>query len=201
MLAILAKRFAPALLAVATLSLSGFTFSNASLAQSAPTVQALDPAATLAARDFVQAIGFKSSFEAKLPAVARNKIALKVMLEHEPKLEEQVANVYAARFTADELRAAGTFYRTTTGTLYAAFNREIAANPYATPEIVRAEIAKRFTSQQRGEVFTYLSGGVGKKMIGILPDLLKAEKEVTEQWGRSTQEDVDRAVRAGEEVS
>ena len=105
------------------------------------------------------------------------------MLEHEPKLEEQVANVYAARFSADELRAAGAFYRTTTGTLYATFNRGIAANPYVTPEIVRAEIAKRFTTQQRGDVFTYLSGGVGKKMIGILPDLLKAGKEVTEQWG------------------
>jgi uncharacterized protein DUF2059 len=163
--------------------------------------QRFDSAATLAVRDFLQAIGFKYSFEAKLPVVARNKIALKVMLEHEPKLEEQVANVYAARFTADELRAAGTFYRTATGTLYATFNREIAANPYATPEIVRAEIDKRLTSQQRGEVFTYLSGGAGKKMIGILPDLLKAEKEVTEQWSRSTQEDVDRAVRAGEEVS
>ena len=33
-----------------------------------------------------------------------------------------------------------------------------ARTAHATPGIVRAEIAKRFTSQQRGEVFTYLSG-------------------------------------------
>jgi hypothetical protein len=47
--------------------------------------------------------------------------------------------------------------------------------------IYRSEIAKRFTSEQRAVVFTYLSSSVGKKWRRMLPDIAKAEKEVGEQ--------------------
>ena len=37
-------------------------------------------------------------------------------------------------------------------------------NPYTTPEIYRSEIAKRFSSSQRAEVFAYLKTDVGQKI-------------------------------------
>jgi hypothetical protein len=201
MLAMHAKRLAPALVVVATLSLSALTHPSAAIAQTATTAQADDSAAVLAARDYLQATGFKSRFEANLPTMAKSKIALKIILEREPVLENDVAKIYAARFTAEELREASKFYRTASGNLYFNFNVEINTNPYVTPEIYRSEIAKRFSPQQRAEVFAYVSTGIGQKMIRTISDVVKATKEAAEQWGRETQEAVDRAVRAGEDVS
>jgi hypothetical protein len=201
MLAMYAKRLAPALVVVATLSLSGVTHPSAAITQTATTAQADDSAAVLAARDYLQATGFKSRFEAKLPTMAKSKIALKIILEREPVLENEVAKIYAARYTAEEVREASKFYRTATGTLYFSFNVEMNDNPYTTPEIYRSEIAKRFNPQQRAEVFAYVSTGIGQKMIRTIPDVAKATKEAAEQWGRQTQEAVDRAVHAGEDVS
>ena len=74
-------------------------------------------------------------------------------------------------------------------------------NPYTTPEIYRNEVAKRFTVQQRAEVFAYVSSSVGKKMQRLMPELVKAEHDAADAWGHDTQQDIDRAVRAGEEVS
>lgn len=201
MLALYAKRLAPAFVVVATLSLSGVTCSSAATAQTATAAQAEDSDAVLAARDYLQATGFRPKFEAKLPALVPSKIGLKIAVEREPVLENEIAKIYAARFTAEELREASKFYRTATGTLYFDFNIEMNANPYTTPEIYRSEIAKRFSSAQRAEVFAYLRAGVGQKMGRILPDVLKATKEAAEQWGRQTQEAIDRAVRTGDDVS
>ena len=109
MLAMYAKRLAPALLAVATLPLSGVTCSNAAIAQTAATVQAQDSPAVLAAREYLQAVGFKSTIEARIAAVARTKVALKIMLEREPVLEDQEVKIIAAHFTAEELRETSKF--------------------------------------------------------------------------------------------
>ncbi len=201
MLAMHSKRLAAAFIVVATLSLSGVTGSSTAIAQTVTTPEETDSPALLAARDYLQATGFKSRFEAKFPMMATSKIALKILVEREPVLENEVAKIYATRFTAEELRDASRFYRTATGTMYFNFNVEMNTNPYVTPEIYRSEIAKRFSSQQRAEVFAYVSTAVGQKMARILPDLVKVTKEAAEQWGRETQQAVDRAVSAGEDVS
>jgi hypothetical protein len=201
MLALYAKRLAPAFVVVATLSLSGVTCSSAAIAQTATAAQAEDSDAVLAARDYLQATGFSSKFAAKLPALVPNKMGLKLALQRVPVLENEIAKVYAARFTAEELREAGKFYRTATGTQYFDFNIEMNANPYTTQEIYRSEIAKRFSSSQRAEVFAYLKADVGQKMSRMLPDVLKATREAAEEWGRQTEKAIDRAVRIGDDVS
>lgn len=201
MLAFYAKRLAPALVVVATLTLSGVTCSSAATAQTATAAQVEDSNAGLAARDYLQATGFRSKFEAKLPALVPNKIGLKIALQRMPVLENEIAKIYAARFTAEELREASKFYRTASGALYFDFNMEMNANPYTTPEIYRSEIAKRFSSSQRAEVFAYLKADIGQKMGRMLPDVLKATREAAEQWGRQTEEAIDRAVRTGEGLS
>ena len=58
MLALYAKRLAPAFVVVATLSLSGVTCSSAAIAQTASAAQAEDSDAVLAARDYLQATRF-----------------------------------------------------------------------------------------------------------------------------------------------
>ena len=201
MLALFAKRLAPAFVVVATLSLSGATSSGPATAQTASTAQAEDSDAILAARDYLQATRFRSKFEAKLPALVPSKAGLKIALERVPALENEIAKIYAARFTAEELREASKFYRTAAGTQYFDFNIEMNANPYTTPEIYRSEIAKRFSPSQRAEVFAYLSASVGQKMVRVLPDVMKAIKEAADQWGRQTQEAIYRAVRTGADVS
>ncbi len=201
MLAIYLKRLAPALLTVATLSLSGVTCLSAALAQTATTVQEEDTPAVLAAREYLQAIGYKSALEARIAAAARTKVALKILLEREPLLENQEVKIVAARFTAEELRETSTFQRSATGALYRNFNREMSANAFATPEIYRSEIGKRFTAEQRALVFNYLSSPVGQKWQRILPDIVKAEKEIGARWDRETQEAIQQAVRSGEEAS
>ena len=201
MLAINAKRLAPALLVAATLSLSGLTCSSAAIAQTATTAQAEDPAAVLAARDYLEAIGYRSRVEAKLAPLAKTKMALKIMLKREPILEDAVAKTYAARLTAQELRDAGKFFRSATGALYFSFNIEMNSNPYVNAEIYRTEVAKRFNPQQRAEVFAYVSSAVGQKMQRLLPDLVKAEREASDEWGAQTQKAIDQAIRTGEEVS
>jgi hypothetical protein len=198
MLPVSAKRLAPALFAVATLFLSAPAFSGAAVAQ---TVAQEDSPALLAAREYLQATGYKSRTEARFAAVAKTKIALKIMVEREPLLETQEAKIYAARLTAEELREMAKFFRTATGTLYFNFNIEMNSNPYATAEIYRNEVAKRFTVQQRAEVYAYVSSSAGRKMSQVLPDLIKAEREAGDQWGQETQQEIDRAIRAGEEVS
>jgi hypothetical protein len=190
---------APALFAVATLSLTAPAFSPA-FAQTAKTAQEESPA-VLAARDYLQAIGYKSRVETRFAAIAKSKVALKIMIEREPVLEGRVAKIYADHFTADELRSAGSFFRSATGVLFFNFNTEINANPYVTPEIYRSEVAKRFTVQQRSEVFAYVSSSVGRKMQQMLPELVKAEHDAGDAWGQETQQEIDRAIRAGEEVS
>jgi hypothetical protein len=200
MLAVYAKRWAPAFFAVATLSLSAPAFPSAAVAQTVKTEQDESPA-VLAAREYLQAMGYKSRMETRFAAIAKSKIALKIMMEREPLLEAKVAKAYAARLTADELREIAKFFRTPTGTMYFNFNTEINANPYATPEIYRNEVAKRFTAQQRAEVYAYVSSSAGRKMSQVLPDLIKAEREAGDQWGQETQQEIDRAIRAGEEVS
>ena len=77
----------------------------------------------------------------------------------------------------------------------------MSANPFTTPDIYRSEIGKRFTPEQRALVFNYVSSPVGQKWQRMLPDITKAEKEVGAQWDRETQEAIERAVSAGEEVS
>jgi hypothetical protein len=201
MLATCAKRLTPALLAVAALSLSAVTCSSAAIAQSATTVQPAEPAAVLAAREYLRAIGYKTFVEAKIAAVARTKIAFKILLEREPILEDQEAKIIAAHFTAEELRETSKFQSSATGALYRTFNREMSANPFTTPEIYRSEIAKRFTSEQRAVVFSYVSSSVGKKWQLVQADLTKAEKEIGEQWDRQTQEAIEQAVRTGQEAS
>lgn len=201
MLALYAKRLAPAFVVVATLSLSGVTSSSAATAQTATAAQAEDSDAVLAALDYLQAIRFRSTFEAKLPALVPNKIGLKIALQQVPALENEVAKIHAARFTAEELREASKFYRTAAGTQYFNFNIEMNTNPYTTAEIYRSEVAKRFSPSQRAEVFAYLKTDIGQKMARIVPDLVKATKEAGDQWGRQTQEVIDRALRTGEGVS
>ena len=200
MLAPHAKRLAPALFAVATLALSAPVFVSSAVAQTANTAQEESPA-VLAARDYLQATGYRPRLEAKLAAIAKSKVALKIMVEHVPAMEDQVVKIYAARFSAEELREAGKFFRTATGVLYFNFNTEMNTNPYTTAEIYRNEVAKRFTAQQRAEVFAYVSSSVGKKMQRLLPELVKAENDAAAAWGYDTQKDIDRAIRAGEEVS
>jgi hypothetical protein len=201
MLALFAKRLAPAFVVVATLALSGATSSSPATAQTATEAPVEDSDAVLAAREFLQATGFRPKFEAKLPALLPNKAGLKIALEREPVLENEIAKIYAAHFTAEELREAGKFYRTAAGALYFDFNIEMNANPYTTPEIYRSEVAKRFSPSQRAEVFAYLRASVGQKMGRVLPDIMKATKEAAEQWGRQTQEAIDRAARTGADVS
>ena len=200
MLAVHAKRLAPALFAVATLALSAPVFVSAAVAQTANTAQEESPV-VLAARDYLQATGYRPRLEARLAPIAKSKVALKIMIEHVPAMEDQVVKIYAARFSAEELREAGKFFRTATGVLYFNFNTEMNTNPYTTAEIYRNEVAKRFTVQQRAEVFAYVSSSVGQKMQRLLPELLKAENEAAAAWGHDTQKDIDRAIRAGEEVS
>jgi hypothetical protein len=201
MLALFAKRLVPAFVVVATLSLSGVTTSSPVTAQTATAAQAEDSDAVLAARDYLQATSFRSKFEAKLPALIPNKMGLKIALERVPVLENEIAKIYAARFTAEELREASKFYRTAAGALYFDFNIEMNTNPYTTPEIYRSEIAKRFSSSQRAEVFAYLKTDVGQKMGRIVPEVVKATKEAGEQWGRETEKAIGRAVRTGADVS
>ena len=201
MLALYAKRLAPAFVVVATLSLSGLTCSTAAIAQTATAAQAEDSDSVLAALDYLQATRFSSKFAAKLPALIPNKMGLKIALQRVPALENEIAKIHAARFTAEELREASKFYRTAAGTLYFDFNIEMNANPYTTPEIYRSEIAKRFSSSQRAEVFAYVQTGIGQKMIRIVPDLAKATKEAGEQWGRETEKAIGRAARTGADVS
>ena len=200
MLALYAKKLAPAFVVVATLYLSGLT-TSAAIAQTATAAQAEDSAAVLAALDYLQATRFRPKFEAKLPALVPNKTGLKIALQQVPALENEIAKIHAARFTAEELREASKFYRTAAGTLYFDFNIEMNANPYTTPEIYRSEIAKRFNSAQRAEVFAYLKTGIGQKMIRMVPDMVKATKEAGDQWGRQTQEVINRALRTGGDVS
>ena len=201
MLALYAKKLAPAFVVVATLSLSGLTCSNAAIAQTATAAQAEDSDAVLAALDYLQATRFRPKFEAKLPALIPNKMGLKIALQRVPALEIEIAKIHAARFTAEELREASKFYRTAAGTLYFNFNIEMNANPYTTPEIYRGEIAKRFSASQRSEVFAYLQTGIGQKMIRLVPDMVKATKEAGDEWGRQTQKVIDRALRTGDDVS
>ncbi len=133
MLALFAKRLAPAVVMVATLFLFGVTWSSAAISQTATAAQAKDSDAALAARDYLQATRFGSKFEAKLPALVPTKRGLKIALQRVPVLENEIAKVYAARFTAEELRAASKFYGTATGAQYFDFNIEMNANPYITP--------------------------------------------------------------------
>jgi hypothetical protein len=191
---------APALFAVATLALSAPVFVSAAVAQISNTAQEESPA-VIAARDYLQATGYRLRLGAKLAAIAKSKVALKIMVEHVPAMEDQVVKIYAARFSAEELREASKFFRTATGVLYFNFNTEMNTNPYTTAEIYRNEVAKRFTVQQRAEVFAYVSSSVGKKMQRLLPELVKAENDAAAAWGHDTQKDIDRAIRAGEEVS
>jgi hypothetical protein len=200
MLPIYAKRWAPAFFAVAALFLSAPAFVSAAVAQTVKIAQE-DTPAVVAAREYLQATGFKSRMERQFTAIAKTKIALKVMMEREPILEAQEAKIYAASFTAEELREAAKFFRTAAGTLYFNFNIEMNSNPYATPEVIRNEVAKRFTAQQRAEVFAYQGSSLGRKMQQVVPEVIKAERSLTEQWGQETQQEIDRAIRAGEEVS
>jgi hypothetical protein len=195
-----AKRLAPALVAVAALSLSAVA-SSAEIAQPAAMAQAQEPAAILAARDYLLAVGHKSRIEARITAIATTQTSLKIMMEREPLLEEQVAKGYAALFTAEELREAGKFFRTASGAKYFNFNIEMNTNAYTTADVYRNEVAKRFTPQERAEIFAYISSALGKKMQRVLPELVKVEKEAAEQWGVETQKEIDRALRAGERVS
>jgi len=191
------KRLAAALIAVAILSLTaGPSVTVAQSAESEP-----QSAALVAARDYLQATGFRSKFEAKFPAMVQSKIALKILVEREPILENEVAKIYAATFSAEELRDASKFYSTSTGTMYFNFNVEMNTNPLVTAEIYRSEVAKRFSSQQRAEVFAFSSTAVGQKMARVVPSLAKVIKDAAEQWGRETQQVIDRAARAGEGVS
>ena len=133
MLALYAKKLAPAFVVLATLSLSGFTCSSAAIAQTATAAQAEDSDAVLAALDYLQATRLRPKFEAKLPALLPNKMGLKIALQRVPALEIEVAKIHAARFTAEELREASKFYRTAAGTLYFDFNIEMNADPYPFP--------------------------------------------------------------------
>ena len=130
MLAIYAKRLAPAFVVVATLSLSGVTSPTAAIAQTATAAQAEDSDAVLAARDYLQATRFISKFQAKLPLLVPNKIGLKIALQRLPLLENEIAKIYAARFTAEELREASKFYGTATGVQYFDFNRDECQSLY-----------------------------------------------------------------------
>lgn len=201
MLALYAKKLAPAFVVLATLSLSGLTCPGAAIAQTATAAQAEDSDAVLVALDYLQATRFRSKFEAKLPALLPNKTGLKIALQRVPALENEIAKIHAARFTAEELREASKFYRTAAGALYFDFNIEMNANPYTTPEIYRSEIAKRFSSSQRAEVFAYLQTGIGQKMVRLVPDMVKATREAGDEWGRQTQKVIDRALRTGDDVS
>jgi hypothetical protein len=201
MLALFAKRLAPAFVVVATLSLSGVTSSSPATAQTATAAQAEHSDAVLAALDYMQATRFRSRSEAKFAALIPNKMRLKIALQRLPVLENELAKIYAARFTAEELREASKFYRTVAGALYFDFNIEMNANPYTTAETYRSEAAKRFSSSQRAEVFAYLQTDIGQKMIRMVPDVVKASKEAGEQWDRQTQEAIGRAVRTGGDVS
>lgn len=201
MLALYAKKLAPAFLVIATLSLSGVTCSSAAIAQTATAAQAEDSDAVLAARDYMQATRFTPKFAAKLPALIPTKTGLKIALQRVPVLENEIAKIHAARFTAEELREASKFYRTAAGALYFDFNIEMNANPYTTAEIYRSEIAKRFSLSQRAEVFAYLQTGIGQKMGRIQPDVAKAIREAAEQWGRETEKAIGRAVHTGADVS
>ena len=201
MLALYAKRFAPAFVVVATLSLSGLTCSSAAIAQTAAAAQAEDSDAVLAARDYMVATRFTPKFAAKLPALIPTKSGLKIALQRVPVLENEIAKIYVERFTAEELREASKFYRTAAGAQYFDFNIEMNANPYTTAEIYRSEIAKRFSLSQRAEVFAYLKAGVGQKMGRIQSDIVKAIREAAEQWGRETEKAIGRAARTGADVS
>jgi hypothetical protein len=201
MLALYAKRFAPAFVVVATLSLSGLTSPSAAIAQTATAAQAEDSDAVLAARDYMVATRFTPKFAAKLPALIPNKTGLKIALQRVPVLENEIAKIHAARLTADELREASKFYRTAAGAKYFDFNIEMNANPYTTAEIYRSEVAKRFSPSQRAEIFAYLNAGVGQKMTRMLPDVLKAIRDAVEQWGRETDKAIGRAARTGADVS
>jgi len=208
--AMYAKRLAAALVVVASLSLSAEAYLSSAFAQTAGTATTEDSARVIAAREFLEAIGFKSNLDAKFPAVAGRiadsnpglrytnidvrQVVLKILQQSEPDLEDQVAKLYATNFTTEELDKARDFYRTETGVLYSRFNREMNASPYTTPEIMRSEVGKRFSPEQRAEVFNYLRDGVGQKMLRMLPDLLKAEKELTSRWGHKADEAIGRAV-------
>jgi hypothetical protein len=196
MLAKYAQRSVRALLVVAMLSPLSL-----SRAVAAPVAPAETTDAVVAARDFLQAVDYKAKTEAKITALAQTKVALQIMLEREPVLEDRVARLYAEYFTSDELREATKFHHSATGALYRDFNRDMNANPFTTPEIYRNEIAKHFTPAQRAEVSSYVSGGIGRKMFRMAPGLIKAEQKLGEQWGRETQEIINRAVRAGAQVS
>ena len=197
MLATYSKRLAAALIVVATLSLTaGSSVTVAQTAENEP-----QSAPLVAARDYLQATGFRARFEAKFPDMVQSKIALKILVEREPILENEVAKIYAGNFTVEELRDASKFYSTSTGTMYFNFNVEMNTNPLVTPEIYRSEVAKRFSSQQRAEIFAFSSTAVGQKMARLVPSLAKIIKNAAEQWGRETQQVIDRAVRAGEGVS
>jgi hypothetical protein len=195
-----AKRLAPALLAVATLTLFNMTCLRPALAQTATAAQPDDVDTVLAAREYLKAIDYRSITEAKIATVARTKTALKIMLEREPLLENQEAKIIAARFTAEELRESSKFQRTVTGSLFRNFNRDMSS-PFVTTEIYHSEIAKRFTAQQRAEVFNYLNSAVGQKWRKLMPELTKAEQEIGEEWGQQTQKAIDEAVRTGQELS
>lgn len=196
-----AKRFAPALLAVAILSLSAVASLSAEIAQPAATAQAQEPAAIQAARDYLLAIGHRSRIEARISVIAKTETSLKIMLKREPLLEEQLAKSYAELFTTEELRQASTFFRTASGAKYFNFNIEMNNNPYATGDVYRNEVAKRFTVQERAEVFAYVSSALGQKMQRLLPELLKVERGAAEQWDVETQKEIARALHAGERVS
>jgi hypothetical protein len=197
MLATYSKRLAAALIVVATLSLTaGSSVTVAQTAENEP-----QSAPLVAARDYLQATGFRARFEAKFPDMVQSKIALKILVEREPILENEVAKIYAGNFTVEELRDASKFYSTSTGTMYFNFNVEMNTNPLVTPEIYRSEVAKRFSSQQRAEIFAFSSTAVGQKMARLVPSLAKVIKNAAEQWGRETQQVIDHAVRAGEGVS
>jgi hypothetical protein len=189
------RSFICALLAVAVLASPSVATAQSSTQQHKSAIEA--------AQEFLRASGFVSFMEARFPVIAESfkkaaendpvplystvdvrLLALKLMKQREADLMSNMAELYAARFTAEELKQASMFYGSDMGARFVNFNRELASQN-GDPANFPGEIAKRFSAAERSQIMTFLTSAVGQKFLRYNPEIQKAARKIGIVWSRN----------------
>ena len=204
------RGFKTALIITATLFAPALSNSSPAIAETPAVVQDTD--AVAAAQNLLQTLGFKTTLQPLFATFAdRIKLAvaadpalrstpldvrqltLQLCHQSEDDLIADVARYYATRFTADELRAAQTFYASPVGALFLDFNREQLTSA---GESASSAFVRRFSADQRTAIVRFLSSEVGRKMLRLQPELKTKIKEIAGEWGLKIGFDIERAIRS-----